>query len=65
MSRQNLDRFCAQSGWQMAEQVHQDLGKTTETYITKSLGVLQENGVYAFFLYQIPVRNVKNQGRKI
>ena len=52
MSEQNLDRLCAQYGWQMAKQVHQALEKGTETYIIKSLGVLQENGVYAFFLYQ-------------
>ena len=52
MNGQNLDRLCAHYGWQMAEQVHQALGKGTETYITKSLGVLQENGIYAFFLYQ-------------
>ncbi len=53
MSGQNLDRLCAQYGWQMAKQVHEVLGKVAETHITKSLGVLQEDGVYAFFLYQI------------
>ena len=51
MSRQNLDRLCAQYGWQMAEKVHAELKKNAETFITKSLGILQENGVYAFFLY--------------
>ena len=40
-------------GWQIAGQVHQALGKGAETYITKSLGVLQENGIYALFLYQV------------
>lgn len=48
----NLDRLCAQYGWEMARQVHEVLKKNPETHITKSLGVLQEDGVYAFFLYQ-------------
>lgn len=48
----NLDRLCAQYGWEMARQVHETLGKNAENHITKSLGVLQEDGVYAFFLYQ-------------
>lgn len=52
MSTQNLDQLCAQFGWQIADQVHQAIGKQAENHITKSLGVLQENGVYAFFLYQ-------------
>lgn len=52
MNGQNLDQLCAQYGWSMAEQVHQAIGKSTENHITKSLGVLQEDGVYAFFLYQ-------------
>lgn len=53
MSDQNFDRICAQFGFQMAEQVNKELIKSsdTENLITKSLGVLQENGVYAFFLY--------------
>lgn len=56
MSEQNLDRCCAQYGWRMAEQAKEKLdsdtkGRNAETLITKSLGVLQENGVYAFFLY--------------
>lgn len=52
MSAQNLDQLCARYGWQMAEQVHHAIGKQTENHITKSLGVLQEDGVYAFFLFQ-------------
>ncbi len=56
MNMQNLDRCCAQYGWQMAEQAKEKLdsdtkGRNAEILITKSLGVLQENGVYAFFLY--------------
>ncbi|MDW8069240.1 MAG: hypothetical protein RML46_10020 [Anaerolineae bacterium] len=53
MSGVNLDQLCARYGWQIAEQVHQAIGKQAENHITKSLGVLQEDGVYAFFLYQI------------
>lgn len=49
----NLDRLCAQYGWEMAREVHDALKKNAENHITKSLGVLQEDGVYAFFLYQL------------
>jgi hypothetical protein len=52
MSGQNLDQLCAKYGWLVAEQVHQAIKKQAENHITKSLGVLQEDGVYAFFLYQ-------------
>lgn len=53
MSDQNLDRICAQFGFQMAGEVNIEFKRPsdTENLITKSLGVLQENGVYAFFLY--------------
>lgn len=53
MSGQNLDRICAQFGFQMAYRVNEAFNKSsdTENLITKSLGVLQEDGVYAFFLY--------------
>jgi len=52
MSGQNLDRLCAEYGYQVANEVRQAIGKNAENHITKSLGVLQEDGVYAFFLYQ-------------
>jgi hypothetical protein len=52
MNTQNLDQLCAKYGWLIAEQVHQAIKKQAENHITKSLGVLQEDGVYAFFLYQ-------------
>ncbi len=48
----NLDQLCAEYGYQMAKQVHDALKKQAENHLTKSLGVLQEDGVYAFFLYQ-------------
>lgn len=53
MNTTNLDRICAQFGFQMAKEVNDVLNKPsdTENLITKSLGVLQEDGVYAFFLY--------------
>jgi len=54
MSEHHLDPLCAQSGHQIAEQTKDALGTPAEAenHITRSLGVLQENGVYAFFLYQ-------------
>lgn len=55
MSLENLDRLCAECGYQIANQVHKAIPKppkAAENHITKSLGVLQEDGVYAFFLYQ-------------
>ncbi len=52
MSTVNLDQLCARYGWQIASEVHKAIGKNAENHITKSLGVLQEDGVYAFFLYQ-------------
>lgn len=52
MNTVNLDQLCAKYGWQIADEVHRAIGKNAENHITKSLGVLQEDGVYAFFLYQ-------------
>ncbi len=59
MSTQNLDRLCAEFGYQIADQVHKAIGKNAENHITKSLGVLQEDGVYAFFLYQVSRKTEK------
>lgn len=50
----NLDQLCAKYGYDMCLAVNtqfKDKNKT-ENLITKSLGVLQEDGVYAFFLFQ-------------
>lgn len=52
MSGVNLDRLCAQCGWQIAAEVYGKIGKNAENHIAKSLGILQGDGVYAFFLYQ-------------
>ncbi|HID30156.1 MAG TPA: hypothetical protein EYP19_09145 [Desulfobacterales bacterium] len=59
MSGQNLDRLCAQYGYRICQAVAAEFkdkdGKPdkakTENHITKSLAVLQEDGVYAFFIY--------------
>lgn len=49
----NLDQLCAKYGYDMCQSVNAQLDKSkTENLITKSLGVLQEDGVYAFFLFQ-------------
>ncbi|MCI0722255.1 MAG: hypothetical protein L0338_25275 [Acidobacteria bacterium] len=64
-SMTNLDRLCAQSGWEIAKQVQDTLGKGAENHITKSLGVLQEDGVYAFFLYQASRKREKDGADKL
>ncbi len=53
----NLDSLCAQYGYEIVHTIAPngslpkgDRAKLENT-ITKSLGVLQENGVYAFFLF--------------
>lgn len=65
MTTLNLDRLCAQYGYEIARQVHEQLKKTAETHITKSLGVLQEDGVYAFFLYQASRSSEKAGAEKL
>lgn len=47
MTVQNLDAACAKLGAKLASSGNKD----TENSITKSLGVLEEQGVYALFLY--------------
>jgi len=53
MSGENLDGLCARYGYQIARDVSDAIKKAAENHITKSLGVLQEDGVYAFALYQV------------
>ncbi|NLT94282.1 MAG: hypothetical protein GXW85_01920 [Clostridia bacterium] len=51
---ENLDRLCAEYGYKFAKQVSKGLGnssKAAETFITKALGVLQEQGLYALLLF--------------
>ncbi|MGA2985775.1 MAG: hypothetical protein ABSG32_18355 [Terriglobia bacterium] len=57
MSAQNLDQLCARYGYEIASSTRD------ENHITRSLGVLQEDGVYAFFLYQESKRG-KSTGAK-
>lgn len=47
MTVQNLDAACAKMGAKLASSGNKD----TENSITKALGVLEEQGVYALFLY--------------
>lgn len=60
----NLDRICAEFGYRICQSVQQEFKKKsdTENLITKSLGVLQEDGVYAFFLYL--AAQIKDKGEK-
>lgn len=51
---ENLDRLCAEYGHKFAEEIKNANGfnaKKAETLITKALGVLQEQGLYAFGLF--------------
>lgn len=69
----NLDSLCTQHGYAIIQAVapNNSLPKSEraklENTITKSLGVLQENGVYAFFLFleyrlkELGAEQVKNQ----
>lgn len=47
MTAQNLDAACATLGAKLGSSGNKD----TENSITKALGVLEEQGVYALFLY--------------
>lgn len=53
MSVLNLDAACARLGAQLGAQLGNSgtKAKDTENSLTKSLGVLEEQGVYAIFLY--------------
>jgi len=53
---ENLDRLCAEYGEKFAREIADTFGskdrdKKAENLITKSLGVLQEQGVYAYVLF--------------
>jgi hypothetical protein len=50
----NLDRLCAEYGYKFAEEIKETFNsdaKKAESLITKALGVLQEQGLYAFALF--------------
>lgn len=46
MNMKNVDMICAEHGSKIAR-----IDKLSEPLVNKSLGVLQEEGVYAFFLF--------------
>lgn len=51
---ENLDRLCAEFGYKYAKDVTNAINKDAdkaENLITKVLGVLQEQGLYAFVLF--------------
>lgn len=49
----NLDRLCAKAGDDLARAANEVFNdpKRVETLLTKALGVVQEQGLYAFFLF--------------
>lgn len=66
MNLKNLDQLCARFGYEMCRNVNNKYkdGDRAENLITKSLGVLQEDGVYAFFLYQDSRGDREKEGAK-
>lgn len=51
---ENLDRLCAEYGCRFADEIRKAdkfNANKAETFITKALGVLQEQGLYAFGLF--------------
>jgi hypothetical protein len=60
----NLDQLCAKAGYEMAKAVYDFLKEQADNYLTKSLGVLQENGLYAFFLFQASRGKREKDGAK-
>ncbi len=68
MNEPNLDRLCAEYGYTFCDKVYDKLEKDkgkADNHLTKSLGVLQEDGVYAFFLYQLAKESKKGEGREL
>ncbi|MHA1338821.1 MAG: hypothetical protein ACTSRZ_02640 [Promethearchaeota archaeon] len=65
----NLDQFCAKYGFEFAinvNKVNDFNAKKTESLITKALGVLQNQGLYAFGLFCVSrPNNEKNGSMKI
>jgi hypothetical protein len=54
VDKMNLDQLCAEYGYNIAEKVRKSddfNAKKAEVLITKALGVLQEQGLYAFTLF--------------
>ncbi|MBD2578555.1 hypothetical protein [Oscillatoria sp. FACHB-1406] len=59
----NLDRLAAQHAQAAIANTKDSKSKDVENTVTKALGVLQENGVYACFLYLLAKE--KELGKKI
>jgi len=53
INMENLDRLCAKYGFEFTQEVNKSFkdASKTENLLTKSLGVLQEQGLYAFILF--------------
>lgn len=66
---ENLDKLCAEYGYKFANGISETNNygaKKTETLITKALGVLQEQGLYAFGLFCESVGSTdKNAAKKL
>lgn len=62
----NLDQLCAEYGNKFAKEVRQALGnpKAAESLLTKALGVLQEQGLYAFVLFCESRSSQEKEGAK-
>jgi hypothetical protein len=50
-SQPNLDRLAAERAQEIIRRTNDKKAGDVDNAITKSLGVLQENGIYACFLY--------------
>jgi len=50
---ENLDRLCAEEGYEFAKKVNEAFNdpKKTENLLTRSLDVLQDQGIYSFVLF--------------
>lgn len=51
---ENLDKLCAEYGYRFADEIKKANNfdaKKAESLVTKALGVLQEQGLYAFLLF--------------
>ena len=63
----NLDKLCAKYGYEFAKEVSQTFNsdaKKAESLLTKALGVLQEQGLYAFALFCESRGSAESNGAK-
>lgn len=62
---ENLDRLCAEYGYKFADEVSKAVkfdAKKAESLITKGIGVLQEQGLYAFVLFCVSRGSTEKEG---